>query len=132
LGEFICTDDVNIHILYTDGELVLTVTNLGSGQVIEAVVKDNIIGGTSALISGTSYVPDAPPGRTPDLRCGAYLRNLVYTDFWVSDARGFVEYPWWSDSPTTYFQLIYGDDMCTLDYMQGVSETINIDYTAKG
>lgn len=125
-GEYVPDANIQMTYSYTTGSITLTVKNLSTGVVLTQTVYDSRIGGNMALISGTSYVPDISAERTPDLRTGAYFKNIIYKDWKIYNSSG-TSYAFWATSTPTNYVLTYNDDCCTLS-RTSTSETVDIFY----
>ena len=145
-GEWIPRHDIEIDYSYVGGAVLLRVTNLGTGEYIEASHDNTYIGDQPAFIAGTAMVPDIQgEGRTRDWRNGGYLLNVVYRDTYLHRVAGRerVGRPAWDSIPfwngnreSTQYLLRYNTDICTIEFIRDasgnvISEIINIDYRVR-
>ena len=137
-GSWIPQHDVEFYYNFTDGSITLRATNLGTGQYIEVNREHPYIGGDSAFIKGTAFVPDiVNPNLIPNLRNGGYLLNVIYRDSYLYrqidvDSRGSFPF-WWDNLEATQYVLQYNTDICQIRFIHDdsgniVGEVVDIDY----
>jgi len=136
-GSFIPRDDVRITVSVSEGKVSLAAENLTTGRMIEVTREHSSLGGNTALIKGTSYVPDNEPEHTPDWRNGAYLLNVIYRNAYLyrqSGVRGEYEsISFWLDGSGVYYILTYNTDISQIQFIYDddgniVGEIVDIDY----
>jgi hypothetical protein len=122
--------NANLELVYsyTNGSFTISVKNLATNQVYSAnVIADKGVGGSSSMISATSYVPITKYfNHTPDYQSGGYFKNVDYCQCYLEDNQG-QTYDFWASSSHTHYLLEYNDDYCA-DTKAGAGEEIDIRY----
>ena len=120
--------DLELVYSYADGSFTISVKNLSTNKVYSSnIIADNGVGGLSALISATSYVPITKEfTHTPDYQSGGFFENIDYSQCYLTDAQGHAD-DFWASSSQTHYLLEYNDDYCT-DVQGSSYEEVNISY----
>ncbi len=127
-GVYTPNADLELVYSYANDSFTINVKNLSTNQVYSSnAITDNSVGGSSVLISATSYVPVTKDfTHTPDYQAGGYFENVDYSQCYLADNQGHT-YDFWASSSHTHYLLEYNDDYCT-DTEGSSDEEVNIGY----
>ncbi len=131
-GVYTPNADLELVYSYANGSFTINVKNLSTNQAYSSnAITDNGVGGSSVLISATSYVPVTRDfNHTPDYQSGGYFENVDYSQCYLADNQGHT-YDFWPSSSHTHYLLEYNNDYCT-DTEGSSYEEVNIGYDKPG